>query len=128
MYTERSKRNRHPARPSARATIGYIVYNQWLYLIFKNWSKNIYIITHPPNNSYVYRMSIYAECVHKKILYTRYPIVARALGRVRARAKVSCIQKKIYLAYNPNPNTNYNHNLSLSSNQMHYAYIYMRNF
>ena len=25
-------------------------------------------------------------------LYTRYPIVARALGRVRARAKVSCIQ------------------------------------
>ena len=25
-------------------------------------------------------------------LYTRYPIVARALGLVRARAKVSCIQ------------------------------------
>ena len=25
-------------------------------------------------------------------LYTRYPIVARALGRVRARAKESCIQ------------------------------------
>ena len=33
---------------------------------------------------------------HVLILYTRYPIVARAwpwpLGRVRARAKVSCIQ------------------------------------
>ena len=26
-------------------------------------------------------------------LYTRYPIVVRALGRVRARAKVSCIQQ-----------------------------------
>ena len=36
-----------------------------------------------------------------KFLYTKYPIVARALvqplGRVRARAKVSCIQPKFNL-------------------------------
>ena len=31
------------------------------------------------------------------ILYTRYPIVARALGRVHARGKVSCIQINIML-------------------------------
>ena len=30
-----------------------------------------------------------------KLLYARYPIVARALRRVRARAKVSCIQIKL---------------------------------
>ena len=40
-----------------------------------------------------------SECAREQRLHTRYPIVARALGRVRARAKVSCIQEQRYLAY-----------------------------
>ena len=32
---------------------------------------------------------------YSKMLYTRYPIVARALGLAAARAKVSCIQSKV---------------------------------
>ena len=59
------------ARPSARATIEYLVYKNILrsYINFSNSLLNIFI--------------------------TRYPIVARAVGRESARAKVSCIQLNI---------------------------------
>ena len=42
----------------------------------------------------------------QSLLYTRYPIVARALGLAAARAKVYCIQQSLkidvdYVYYNP---------------------------
>ena len=78
----------------ACATIGYLVYNLW--------PTMCPIIKHSRPNTTFARASRPAW-VHGRIvlvynipMYTRYPIVARALGRVRARAKVSCIQNVPY--------------------------------
>ena len=43
-----------------------------------------------------------------RYIFTRYPIVARALGRVRARAKVSCPPHPLY---NVSPKRDFNHNI-----------------
>ena len=88
-----------PADQARRATIGYLVY-KIPYRRVRAKLSCIYIkgkrLITLQNVVHVAHTYLYTRIVRYGLrglkLYTRYPIVARALGRVRARAKISCMQ------------------------------------
>ena len=82
-----------------------LIQSQFFYTVFK-WM----MITHSTLNYHATNFNMFSTLLWwtNQTLYTRYPIVARAIGL--ARAKVSCIQIKTITLYNYDPNHNPNPN------------------